>query len=80
MLAGIPTAQPPGPDSTQRRVGSGRQLEVCRDPLGGPLWEMWTDRATKNTEIFRHLFHADPDDNGKTYPALSCSLLLRTGD
>ncbi|KAK3721973.1 hypothetical protein LTR37_002789 [Vermiconidia calcicola] len=37
------------------------------DPLSEELWEMWTERATTNTAVFRHLFHADPDDNIKTF-------------
>jgi phospholipase D1/2 len=28
---------------------------------------MWTSRAQRNTEIFRQLFHADPDDNVKNF-------------
>lgn len=37
------------------------------DPLSDDLWKMWTERATANMLIFRHLFHADPDDNIKTF-------------
>ncbi|KAF2719312.1 phospholipase D/nuclease [Polychaeton citri CBS 116435] len=40
---------------------------LVEDPLSDDLWEMWTSRATTNTNVFRHLFHADPDDNIKTF-------------
>ena len=40
-------------------------FEFVADPLGDELWDMWTSRATTNTQIFRHLFHADPDDYGE---------------
>lgn len=33
------------------------------DPLSDDVWNMWTERATTNTEVFRRLFRADPDDN-----------------
>ena len=38
---------------------------IVEDPLSAELWEMWTSRANKNTEIYRELFHADPDDCSK---------------
>ncbi|CCF40296.1 hypothetical protein CH063_10902 [Colletotrichum higginsianum] len=28
---------------------------------------MWTENATKNTDLYRHIFHADPDDHIKTF-------------
>lgn len=37
------------------------------DPLSDDLWKLWTDQATTNTTVFRQLFHADPDDNIKTW-------------
>jgi len=37
------------------------------DPLGEDLWKMWTEQADKNTMLFRHLFHSDPDDHIKTF-------------
>ena len=37
------------------------------DPLSDDLWKMWTERATTNTAVYRHLFHADPDDHIKTF-------------
>lgn len=41
--------------------------DFVADPLDDKLWEMWTGRATTNTEVFRHLFHADPDDHILTF-------------
>ncbi|TQS35357.1 hypothetical protein Golomagni_04224 [Golovinomyces magnicellulatus] len=41
--------------------------EFLVDPFNDKLWDMWTANATKNTEIFRHLFHADPDNCVKTF-------------
>ncbi|KAI1066624.1 hypothetical protein LB507_011099 [Fusarium sp. FIESC RH6] len=41
--------------------------KFVEDPLSDELWEMWTGRADKNTLLYRHLFHADPDDHIKTF-------------
>ncbi|KAL1305379.1 hypothetical protein AAFC00_002273 [Neodothiora populina] len=41
--------------------------QLVADPLSDELWELWTSRATTNTDVFRHLFHADPDDNILTF-------------
>ncbi|KAI9833938.1 MAG: hypothetical protein M1819_003447 [Sarea resinae] len=58
-----PNAQPPGdcPNDVQKD----ETYEFVADPLGDEVWDMWTGRATKNTEVFRYLFHADPDDNSE---------------
>lgn len=37
--------------------------KFVEDPLSDKLWEKWTKQADKNTMLFRHLFHADPDDH-----------------
>jgi phospholipase D1/2 len=55
-------AQPPDVPNDPHDEHEG--YEFVADPLSDELWEMWTSRATKNSEIFRHLFHADPDDFG----------------
>jgi len=56
-----PNAQPPDvPNDPQEND----TYEFVADPLDDELWEMWTSRATRNTEVFRQLFHADPDDFG----------------
>ena len=59
--AGDPNAQPP--DISDNNVVEGAEYEFVADPLSDQVWNMWTGNATKNTEIFRHLFRADPDDN-----------------
>jgi phospholipase D1/2 len=62
-----PNAQPPDvPNDPQEND----TYEFVADPLGDDVWEMWTTRATKNTEIFRQLFHADPDNYGESLPKL----------
>lgn len=57
-----PNAQPPNdcPNDAQEN----EHFEFVADPLSDELWDMWTSRASRNTEVFRQLFHADPDDYG----------------
>ena len=57
-----PNAQPPDVPNDPHDKHEG--YEFVADPLSEELWEMWTGRASKNTEMFRQLFHADPDDFG----------------
>ena len=57
-----PNAQPPG--DSPNNVYEGEEYDFVADPLSDAVWDMWTGNATRNTQIFRHLFHADPDDNG----------------
>jgi phospholipase D1/2 len=57
-------AQPPGDDSPNDVYDKDESWSFVEDPLSDKLWDMWTSQATKNTEQYRHLFHADPDDNG----------------
>lgn len=45
--------------------------KFVEDPLSDELWEKWTKQADLNTMLFRHLFHADPDDHSKPFP-LTC--------
>lgn len=54
-------AQPPGDGDNEWHQGDEYDALVA-DPLGDELWDMWTSRATANTRVFRHLFHADPDN------------------
>lgn len=61
-----PNAQPP--DVPNDPHDKHEAFEFVADPLSDELWEMWTSRASKNTEIFRQLFHADPDDFGLSSP------------
>jgi phospholipase D1/2 len=58
-------AQPPGDGDNE--WFQDKYNTLVEDPLSDDLWKMWTDQATTNTEVFRHLFHADPDDHVKTF-------------
>ncbi|KAK8043062.1 phospholipase [Apiospora phragmitis] len=60
-------AQPPGDNSPNNYYDQDETFKFVEDPLSDELWDMWTGSASKNTEIFRHLFHADPDDHVKTF-------------
>ncbi|EME48297.1 hypothetical protein DOTSEDRAFT_168035 [Dothistroma septosporum NZE10] len=56
------------PDDGDNEWAAGDEHDkFVEDPLSDELWAEWTKRATVNTKIFRHLFHADPDDNVKTF-------------
>ena len=59
-----PNAQPPGEDSPNEVADEDESWRFVEDPLSDELWDLWTARATNNTEVFRQLFHADPDDHG----------------
>ncbi len=58
-----PNAQPP--DVCPNNIMENAEYEFVADPLSDKVWDMWTGNATKNTELFRILFRADPDDNSK---------------
>lgn len=60
-----PNAQPPG-DGPNKILG-GVEDKLVTDPMADPLWNMWTEQATTNTDTYRYLFRADPDDNIKTF-------------
>ncbi|KAI9739152.1 MAG: hypothetical protein M1834_007365 [Cirrosporium novae-zelandiae] len=60
-----PNAQPPNDCPNDLREG--KWYEFVTDPLSDQVWDMWTGNATRNTEIFRELFRADPDDHIKTF-------------
>lgn len=61
-----PNAQPPD-DCMNDAETNNEYTQFVSDPLSDDVWNMWTSRATTNTEVFRHLFRADPDDNIKTF-------------
>ena len=61
-----PNAQPPD-DGENAYFAEDKWDKFVADPLDDDLWKMWTENATTNTQVFRHLFHADPDDNIKTF-------------
>ena len=60
-----PNAQPP--DDCLNVEEKNEYDQFVTDPLSDQVWDMWTTRATTNTEVFRRLFRADPDDNIKTF-------------
>ncbi|KAI1491290.1 hypothetical protein F5X96DRAFT_678512 [Biscogniauxia mediterranea] len=62
-----PNAQPPGENSPNDIWDRDDSYKFVEDPMSDDLWKMWTTNATTNTEVFRHLFHADPDDHVKTF-------------
>lgn len=61
--SGDVNALPPGED-TMNDIKEDESYKFVEDPLGEQLWETWTGQATHNTQVFRHLFHAEPDDHG----------------
>lgn len=61
-----PAAQPPD-DCLNDADEHSEYTQFVADPLSDRLWDMWTQRATTNTDVFRRLFRADPDDNIKTF-------------
>ena len=63
-----PNAQPP--DVRPNDIMEGPEYEFVADPLSDQVWDMWTGNATRNTDIYRHLFRADPDDHSKPPPSL----------
>jgi phospholipase D1/2 len=58
-----PNAQPPGDGVNDNLEGA--EFEFVADPLSDKVWDMWTKCADINTEVFRDLFHADPDNSSK---------------
>jgi phospholipase D1/2 len=58
-----PNAQPPG-DSPNENGGEG-EYEFVEDPLSDKVWDTWKNNATTNTEVFRNLFHSDPDNSSE---------------
>ena len=72
--SGDPNAQPP--DVCPNDILEGPECEFVADPLSDQVWDMWTGNATRNTDLFRHLFRADPDDNSKCHSFLHPLTLL----
>src|SRR5690242_7333698 len=58
-------AMPPSVNPNNDIYDQDESYKFVEDPLSDELWEKWTGQADKNTELFRHLFHADPDDHSK---------------
>jgi len=64
-----PNAQPPE-DGLNENL-EGKEYEFVSDPLSDKVWDMWCGNATTNTEVFREIFHADPDNNSKLNNAVA---------
>lgn len=60
-------AMPPSVEPKNNVYDDDDSWNFVEDPLGDELWDMWTSRADRNTELFRQLFHADPDNNSKCF-------------
>jgi len=60
-------ALPPNVNGENKILDDVDSWHFVEDPLDEKLWEMWTGQADKNTMLFRHLFHADPDDHIKSF-------------
>jgi phospholipase D1/2 len=54
-------------DACLNEIDQGAENEFVADPLGDGVWNTWTSQASGNTETYRMLFRADPDDNIKTF-------------
>lgn len=64
-----PDALPPtsAPNVPLSERTSQENIDLVTDPLSNSLWDKWTSQATKNTNTYRFLFRADPDDNIRTF-------------
>ncbi|PYI27422.1 phospholipase PldA [Aspergillus indologenus CBS 114.80] len=60
-----PNAQPPY--ACMNQILEGPENDFVTDPMNDALWELWTNQATVNTDIYRMLFRADPDDKILTF-------------
>lgn len=58
-------AMPPSVEPKNNVYDDDDSWKFVEDPLSDELWDMWTSRADRNTDLFRQLFHADPDNNSK---------------
>lgn len=54
-------------DECLNQIDMGAEDEFVADPLSDGVWNTWTSQATGNTDTYRMLFRADPDDNIKTF-------------
>ena len=64
-------ALPPNVNPENNVHDQDESWKFVEDPLNDELWERWTGQADKNTKLFRHLFHADPDDHSRISPISS---------
>jgi phospholipase D1/2 len=61
-----PNAQPPDVCPNDALL-SDEHDKFVSDPLSDELWHTWCSQADKNTETFRFLFRADPDENIESF-------------
>jgi phospholipase D1/2 len=66
-VADHPNSQPP--DVPNDPI-EGPEYEFVADPLSDKVWDMWCGNATGNTEVYRELFRADPDDHSMLFISL----------
>ncbi|KAJ5094977.1 hypothetical protein N7532_007268 [Penicillium argentinense] len=55
------------PDVCLNQSEDGPEDAFVTDPLSDTVWSTWTEQASVNTETYRMLFRADPDDHIKTF-------------
>jgi phospholipase D1/2 len=55
------------PDVCLNEDETGAEDAFVMDPLSDGVWNLWTEQASVNTETYRMLFRADPDDHIKTF-------------
>lgn len=60
-----PNARPP--DVCLNEISEGPENDFVTDPLSDAVWNTWTEQASVNTDTYRILFRADPDDHIKTF-------------
>ena len=65
----LPPQDPQRPDANFEPLGvpnrfdfEAPESQLVADPLADPLHNVWNSRARTNTEVFRTVFHAVPDD------------------
>ncbi|EAW14505.1 putative phospholipase D (PLD) [Aspergillus clavatus NRRL 1] len=65
----LPPEDPQRPDANSEPVGVPNQFDfdapesrIVADPLADTLQSLWNTRSRTNTEVFRKVFHAVPDD------------------
>ncbi|KAJ5662641.1 uncharacterized protein N7477_010257 [Penicillium maclennaniae] len=55
------------PDVCLNEILEGAENDFVTDPLSDAVWKTWTEQASVNTETYRMLFRADPDNNIKAF-------------
>lgn len=71
----LPPQDPERPDANSEPVGvqpnafdfDAPESQLVADPLADPLQSLWNTRARTNTEAFRKVFHAVPDDTVRNW-------------